>query len=454
MEIAGIGTEVSPSSFANLALRPTDKLATQKTLDLALATSFNQHVIGGYRFLARRWKPGSKIYLFGFSRGAYTARFLNEMLDYVGLISADNEELIPFVWEAFTDWKFSPESHSRRMKAYDCLRLSRETMCRPIDRVYFLGLFDTVNSVAEFEGAANRHGCQPSPVITRHAVSIDERRIKFQPVLFAHEAGIKRRRPIRYEQVEEAYATESEGEDDAPTDLEEVYFAGDHSDVGGGWRPEPKQKEEYPTSHVPLTWMINEAIHAGLTFDQEKLKPLSIRPPSASSSSCSSSSASTSSKPRAQQRQQKQSQSQSQSQPQPQPQLQSSTLPHQLTPLKKAEHSQIHDSLDYDSGKGLTTLFWRLLEYLPFVRPIVQPNGTIRHSRWHRRGQRRPLPQQALVHGSVVRRLRWDPDYRPYNLGLGLKPNMQDKKEEDREIGRWRRVAEDEGGVREYWVRV
>lgn len=58
------------------------------------------------------------------------------------------------------------------------------------------------------------------------------------------------------------------------------------------------------------------------------------------------------------------------------------------------------------------------------------------------------------MHGSVVRRLRWDPDYRPYNLGLGLKPNMQDKKEEDREIGRWRRVAEDEGGVREYWVRV
>lgn len=354
------------------------------------------------------------------------------MLDYVGLISADNEELIPFVWEAFTDWKFAPKSHARRQAAYDSLRVSRETMCRPIERVHFLGLFDTVNSVAEFEvgGNIDRNGCQPRPAITRHAVSVDERRIKFQPVLFGNEVGVKRRKPIRYDQPEEAFSADSDAEEDkAPPDLEEVYFAGDHSDVGGGWRP--LEEEEYPTSHVALTWMVNEAIRAGLTFNKEKIGPVSVRsvPSSSSSSSASSSSASSIDPPA------------------------TATIP-SPTPLQKAQRSQIHDSLDYDSGKGLTTFFWRMLEYLPLKRPIVQPDGTIVHSRWHTRGLRRPLPHGALVHGSVVRRLRWDPDYRPYNLGLGYKPNMQDRKEEDRDIGKWRCVSEDAEGVREYWVKV
>jgi hypothetical protein len=49
------------------------------------STSFDQHVIGGYKFLMRFYSPGDDIYMFGFSRGAYTARFLAEMLDHVGL---------------------------------------------------------------------------------------------------------------------------------------------------------------------------------------------------------------------------------------------------------------------------------------------------------------------------------------------------------------------------------
>ena len=365
------------------------------------------------------------------------------MLDYVGLISADNEELIPFVWEAFTDWKFAPKSHARRQAAYDSLRISRETMCRPIERVHFLGLFDTVNSVAEFEVEAggdnvDRSGCQPRPTITRHAVSVDERRIKFQPVLFGNEVGVKRRKPIRYDQPEEAYSADSDAEEDhAPPDLKEVYFAGDHSDVGGGWRP--LEEEEYPTSHIPLTWMVNEAMRAGLTFNKEKIGPVSIRSnPSESASSSSSSLPSASC-----------------AAIHPPSVTTNTTTNTNATPapLQKAQRSQIHDSLDYDSGKGLTTFFWRMLEYLPLKRPIVQPDGTIVHSRWHTRGLRRPLPHRALVHGSVVRRLRWDPDYRPYNLGLGYKPNMQDRKEEDRDIGQWKCVHEDEDEIREYWVK-
>lgn len=53
----------------------------------------------------RYYSPGDDIYLFGFSRGAYTARFLAEMLDHVGLVSQGNEEMIMFAWKTFSNWQ-------------------------------------------------------------------------------------------------------------------------------------------------------------------------------------------------------------------------------------------------------------------------------------------------------------------------------------------------------------
>ena len=55
-----------------------------------IGTSFDAHVMGGYKFLMRYYRPGDDIYFFGFSRGAYTARFLAEMLDHVGLLSVSS----------------------------------------------------------------------------------------------------------------------------------------------------------------------------------------------------------------------------------------------------------------------------------------------------------------------------------------------------------------------------
>lgn len=53
----------------------------------------------------RYYAPGDDIYFFGFSRGAYTARFLAEMLDHVGLVSQGNEEMIMFAWKTFSNWQ-------------------------------------------------------------------------------------------------------------------------------------------------------------------------------------------------------------------------------------------------------------------------------------------------------------------------------------------------------------
>lgn len=121
-------------------------------------------------------RSNAKVHIFGFSRGAYTARILNDMLDWVGLLSADNEEMIPFIWKAYFDWKVY-----RQESSYELLNAYRESVCRGDVSVHFLGLFDTVNSVVNLETVVEED--DPSSRLIRHAVSTDERRVKFQPLL-------------------------------------------------------------------------------------------------------------------------------------------------------------------------------------------------------------------------------------------------------------------------------
>ena len=87
------------------------------------------------------------IYIFGFSRGAYVARFLAEMLDHVGLLSAGNEEMARFAWKAFAQWQerddSTDEQKTKKEEMLKFLREFRDTFSRPVRRIRFLGLFDT-----------------------------------------------------------------------------------------------------------------------------------------------------------------------------------------------------------------------------------------------------------------------------------------------------------------------
>ncbi len=161
-----------------------------KAKDSAVGSSFDQHVVGGYRFLMRFYSPGDEIYIFGFSRGSYIARFLAEMLDYVGLLSHGNEEMVAFAWKCFSQWQCrrsdtSPRGVDKKHEMYKFMKGFRETFSRPVRRIRFLGLFDTVNSVPRFETAWMERSKFPytahsSAKVIRHAVSIDERRAKFR----------------------------------------------------------------------------------------------------------------------------------------------------------------------------------------------------------------------------------------------------------------------------------
>jgi uncharacterized protein (DUF2235 family) len=92
----GIGTYVTSGSLSHDSHIARLRSWYMKGKDSMFGTSLAEHVMGGYKFLMRYYRVGDEIYLFGFSRGAYTARFLAEMIDHVGLLSQGNEELIRF----------------------------------------------------------------------------------------------------------------------------------------------------------------------------------------------------------------------------------------------------------------------------------------------------------------------------------------------------------------------
>ncbi|KAI1821488.1 hypothetical protein F4861DRAFT_541899 [Xylaria intraflava] len=330
----GIGTYIVSTSLSHTSLGARIRSWYLKGKDSAIGSSFDQHVVGGYRFLMRFYNPGDEIYFFGFSRGAYVARFLAEMLDYVGLLSHGNEEMVVFAWKAFSQWQSrtheeTPEGHKKRHEMYKFMKAFRETFSRPVKRIRFLGLFDTVNSVPRFETAWMQRSKFPytarsSAKVIRHCVAIDERRAKFRQDLIyqkppeerhkhhhqvlhdLHEKYRARRssvmpadgtargrrttlappdeRAFRPHSRSMSRATKSTVDDrsaishpddyDSDEDDQDIdEICGGHADVGGGWEILPGSKS---ASHVPLAYMIRQAKKAGLTFDSEKLVEMGL----------------------------------------------------------------------------------------------------------------------------------------------------------------------------------
>lgn len=332
--LAGIGTYDADGGTLDKGFFGRIRSTFSRTVDAGLGTTFDAHVIAGYRFLMRYYDNGDKIYMFGFSRGAFTARYLARMIAAVGLLSKGNEEMVPFAYHLYRKYvqgEFKPftevtrkpplalegqplslqserepllpnggmdspkhEGQGDLLEDNDMARqlpveLKRfaSTFCRSETvengmkrrgaKVFFLGMFDCVNSVAILDGL---FGKSPPPVSVidtaehvRHAVAVDERRVKFKAALLAQE---------------------EQQRNDQET-LKEVWFPGNHGDVGGGWpapvpngpnQDSPKAKywdplmkilrgdkpqgpsnnvanDPYQMSDIPLAWMIREIEEVG-----------------------------------------------------------------------------------------------------------------------------------------------------------------------------------------------
>ncbi|KAK0099357.1 hypothetical protein ONS95_003570 [Cadophora gregata] len=208
-------------------------------IDQGVGTSFVDHVVAGYRFLMRYYQVNDAIYIFGFSRGAYTARFLAEMVHTIGLLSQGNEEMIHFAWETFSEFQKcrGDERKSEETQEHEHFMVKfKQTFCRQNVKIHFLGLFDCVNSVGQFEVPLAQKSFtyipRSSATHVRHAVSIHERRLKFKPALFRMDNK------------------------DLSNDTVEMWFAGNHGDVGGGWDLQGGQR--VLLSDTPLLWMLEE----------------------------------------------------------------------------------------------------------------------------------------------------------------------------------------------------
>lgn len=488
------------------------------------------------------------------------------MLDYVGLLSHGNEEMVAFAWKAFSQWQCrrstsdSDEAGQRKKREmYAFLKGFRETFSRPVRRIRFLGLFDTVNSVPRFETAWMERSKFPytarsSARRIRHAVSIDERRAKFRQDLMyqseekkgqhhhhhrdpmqvghmMHDIHEKyRRRPSVATAVDvpasrktEAAHTEARGrrfprtdklvlpvpdeeggpapyrahsrsksrntrrtadtasdysmiaphddgdsddfesdEDEADQDIDEVWFAGGHGDVGGGW---PVDGDNKSTSHVPLVWMVREAINAGLSFDTEKVVAMGCsaalgiptisggpRPGNGTQAAVPDIRVDASSPPVTPMIDEGRPQDKSR---------QSSTTetgdehPHSEfhEMLHMAHVARIHDSLSYDCGMSfMSVLSWKFMEYMPFRRMDLQRDGTWKPIRWPLPcGEVRDVPNNARVHGTVIRRMEQDKSYRPGNLIVGGGGRGCRIAPESHGMGEWDCVANPGDPVGEIW---
>jgi uncharacterized protein (DUF2235 family) len=144
---------------------------------LAFGYGVSENIADAYQYLMRTYEPGDQVFVFGFSRGAYTARALCGMLRMFGLLSAGNEGLIPYAIRLFKSGKKDKFHIAAGFKKTFCQE------CKP----HFLGVWDTVSSVGWILDPVGLKPWRmpytsdlPDLQVIRHAVSIDERRAFFR----------------------------------------------------------------------------------------------------------------------------------------------------------------------------------------------------------------------------------------------------------------------------------
>lgn len=236
----GIGTISTSDPWSRLK---SDALGV---LGLATGYGLDENVLDAYRFLVGTYSDGDRVYLFGFSRGAYTVRVLAGFLRLVGLLPLAQKNLAAYALVAYKRaaekddfkiaWRFEEIASTRRvpihfMGVWDTV--SSVIVPRP-DRLYFPSLellpYTRTNSYVE---------------VFRQAIAIDERRRMFR---INHWTEPQDYKPNPFD----TGAAE-------PQNVKQVWFAGVHADIGGGY----PETESGPAKY-PLQWLIDEAVLYGL----------------------------------------------------------------------------------------------------------------------------------------------------------------------------------------------
>lgn len=180
----GIGTAATFDSIDDLQ-RYFTLTAVKNTLDAMFAFCLDDHITSAYLYLMHHYKPGDKIYMFGFSRGAFIGRVLAGMIERVGLLNEGLDDMVGMAWKIYESWEYA-EQPSSSSYTTTLIQEFKMIFSRDYDiKIQFQGFFDSVNSVGFFR--ERLFPCtQRSNIVkhVRHALSIDERRGKFKQVCF------------------------------------------------------------------------------------------------------------------------------------------------------------------------------------------------------------------------------------------------------------------------------
>jgi len=217
----------------------------------AFGDGLEDNIYDAYRFLIANYEAGDEIFIFGFSRGAFTARSIGGLIRNCGILRRDMIERYSEARAIYQDPKDGPDD-PRSVKFKE-----ESSVCGREDvPIKLIGVWDTVGSLGiplrGLRGLTRKdyqfHDVELSKTVqlAYHALAIDEHRAPFEPTLWMH-------KPKPGQTVEQ------------------VWFCGAHSDVGGGY-------PEKGLSDITLDWMIGKARGAGLVFDDATMAAHPIHP--------------------------------------------------------------------------------------------------------------------------------------------------------------------------------
>jgi uncharacterized protein (DUF2235 family) len=236
----GVGTMGAPAAHNKFTK------AWSIIMGLAFGAGLLANVGDAYRYLMNVYEDGDNIFLFGFSRGAYTVRALAGVLHMFGLLHPGNNGLIPYIIRLYAR---KSRQAGGMTHTFDVAEGFKETFCRDC-RLHFVGVWDTVSSVGWIWDPVRLPftGQNPAMANGRQAISIDERRCYFRDNLW--------------------------GVTLPGQNIKQVWFPGVHSDIGGSYAD-----AESGLSQIALQWMLCEAAFFGLLVDPQKARKVLGRIP-------------------------------------------------------------------------------------------------------------------------------------------------------------------------------
>ncbi|MCV6585146.1 MAG: DUF2235 domain-containing protein [Marinibacterium sp.] len=250
----------------------------------AFGWGLNRRIKDAYRYIASNYEPGDKIYIFGFSRGAYTARSLAGLIRKAGIIDRVNRASVNrafWLYKQLGDHNGPDAPHIQALRQGMSPRVA--TSQKDLDKrgndgsvmvdIAYLGIWDTVGAMgipSRLTGRAEElvnfrhrfHDMELSSLVqsARHAVAIDEQRGFFPPTLWSNLNRLSRNKSFDAGQA---------GSTDRP--YQQMWFVGDHGTVGGSGAGQK------PLSAITMGWIADGARLAGLDLSPDH--PIPSTPP-------------------------------------------------------------------------------------------------------------------------------------------------------------------------------